>query len=89
MLNQSCIALVAINLSTSMNCQCEYNFPYVKNLSSLHSWIRLILVIFVSDSLTGRLFAKQVVQTLQIGHGGLLFTGDQTGLPRVYTWLAD
>ncbi|KAL0009015.1 hypothetical protein SO802_010517 [Lithocarpus litseifolius] len=49
MLNQSCIALVAINLSTSMNCQ---------------------------HSLTGRLFAKQEVQTLQIGPGGLFFTGD-------------
>ncbi|KAL0009023.1 hypothetical protein SO802_010525 [Lithocarpus litseifolius] len=38
---------------------------------------------------TGRLFAKQEVQTLQIGPGGLFFTGDQTGLLTVYTWLAD
>ncbi|XP_030967662.1 zinc finger CCCH domain-containing protein 17-like [Quercus lobata] len=37
----------------------------------------------------GRLFAKQEVQTLQIGPGGLFFTGDQTGLLTVYTWLAD
>ena len=28
----------------------------------------------------GRLFAKLEVQTLQIGPGGLFFTGDQTGL---------
>ncbi|KAL0008767.1 hypothetical protein SO802_010269 [Lithocarpus litseifolius] len=38
---------------------------------------------------TGRLFAKQEVQTLQIGPGGLFFTGDQTGLLTVYTWLAE
>ncbi|KAM3732135.1 hypothetical protein ACB098_11G037500 [Castanea mollissima] len=37
----------------------------------------------------GRLFAKQEVQTLQIGPGGLFSTGDQTGLLTVYTWLAD
>ena len=36
----------------------------------------------------GRLFAKQEIQTLQIGPGGLFFTGDQTGLLTVYTWLA-
>uniref|UniRef100_A0A7N2REC5 Uncharacterized protein n=1 Tax=Quercus lobata TaxID=97700 RepID=A0A7N2REC5_QUELO len=33
----------------------------------------------------GRLFAKQEVQTLQIGPGGLFFTGDQTGLLTVYS----
>ncbi|XP_065636623.1 zinc finger CCCH domain-containing protein 17-like [Quercus suber] len=37
----------------------------------------------------GRLFAKQEVQTLQIGPGGLFFTGDQTGLLTVYTRLAE
>ncbi|KAL0009007.1 hypothetical protein SO802_010509 [Lithocarpus litseifolius] len=37
----------------------------------------------------GRLFARQEVQTLQIGPEGLFFTGDQTDLLPVYTWLAE
>uniref|UniRef100_A0A7N2R3N3 Uncharacterized protein n=1 Tax=Quercus lobata TaxID=97700 RepID=A0A7N2R3N3_QUELO len=35
------------------------------------------------------LFAKQEIQTLQMGPAGLFFTGDQTGLLTEYTWLAD
>ena len=35
MLNQSCIALLVINLSTSMNCQHECNFPFEKSFFSL------------------------------------------------------
>ena len=58
MLNQSCIALVAINLSTSMNCQREYNFPFVKNLSSFPSWIWLILVIIVFRFTDGQIICK-------------------------------
>nr|POE95723.1 zinc finger ccch domain-containing protein 17 [Quercus suber] len=37
----------------------------------------------------GRLFTKQEVQTLQIGPGGLFFTGDQTSLLTVYTRLVE
>uniref|UniRef100_A0A2N9ID15 C3H1-type domain-containing protein n=1 Tax=Fagus sylvatica TaxID=28930 RepID=A0A2N9ID15_FAGSY len=37
----------------------------------------------------GRLFSKQEVHTLQIGPGGLFFTGDQTGLLTVWNWLAE
>uniref|UniRef100_A0A2N9IQ39 C3H1-type domain-containing protein n=1 Tax=Fagus sylvatica TaxID=28930 RepID=A0A2N9IQ39_FAGSY len=38
---------------------------------------------------SGRLFAKQEVHTLQIGPGGLFFTGDRTGLLTVWNWLAE
>ncbi|GMY05041.1 zinc finger CCCH domain-containing protein 48-like isoform X2 [Fagus crenata] len=37
----------------------------------------------------GRLFAKQDVNTLQIGPGGLFFTGDRTGLLTVWKSLAE
>ena len=90
MLNQSCIALVVINLSTSMNCQREHNFfPLWKSF-----FFSPLDLTNISDFCfrfidRGRLFAKQEVQTLQIGPGGLFFTGDQTGLLTVYTWLAD
>ncbi|OIW20714.1 hypothetical protein TanjilG_21048 [Lupinus angustifolius] len=35
----------------------------------------------------GRLFAKQVVRSIEIGPEGLFFTGDGTGLLMVWRWL--
>uniref|UniRef100_A0A2N9I0R3 Uncharacterized protein n=2 Tax=Fagus sylvatica TaxID=28930 RepID=A0A2N9I0R3_FAGSY len=39
--------------------------------------------------LPGRLFAKLDVDTLQIDPGGLIFTGDRTGLLAMWKWLAE
>ncbi|KAJ7951055.1 Zinc finger CCCH domain-containing protein [Quillaja saponaria] len=37
----------------------------------------------------GRLFARKEVRSIQIGPGGLFFTGDRTGLLTVWKWLAE
>ncbi|PSS33122.1 Zinc finger CCCH domain-containing protein [Actinidia chinensis var. chinensis] len=37
----------------------------------------------------GKIFAKQEVRSIQIGPGGLFFTGDGTGKVRVWNWLAE
>ncbi|KAJ7962288.1 Zinc finger CCCH domain-containing protein [Quillaja saponaria] len=37
----------------------------------------------------GRLFAKQEVRSIEIGPGGLFFTGDRTGALMVWKWLAE
>ncbi|KAI4354965.1 hypothetical protein L6164_003784 [Bauhinia variegata] len=42
-----------------------------------------------SFSKRGRLFAKKDVRSLEIGPGGLFFTGDGTGLLMVWKWLAE
>ncbi|KAM7491671.1 hypothetical protein LguiA_034592 [Lonicera macranthoides] len=42
-----------------------------------------------SFSERGKLFSKQEVRSIQIGPGGLFFTGDETGEVRVWTWLAE
>ncbi|KAA8539870.1 hypothetical protein F0562_026562 [Nyssa sinensis] len=42
-----------------------------------------------SFSERGKIFAKQEVRSIQIGPGGLFFTGDGTGKVRVWQWLAE
>ncbi|KAK2985076.1 hypothetical protein RJ640_022954 [Escallonia rubra] len=42
-----------------------------------------------SFSERGKIFAKQEVRSIQIGPGGLFFTGDGTGEVRVWNWLAE
>ncbi|KAF5959939.1 hypothetical protein HYC85_001148 [Camellia sinensis] len=37
----------------------------------------------------GKIFAKQEVRSIQIGPGGLFFTGDGTGQVKVWNWLAE
>ncbi|GAB4826032.1 Zinc finger CCCH domain-containing protein 48 [Ancistrocladus abbreviatus] len=37
----------------------------------------------------GRIFAKQEIRSIQIGPGGLFFTGDGTGQVRVWKWLPE
>ena len=73
-----------------MNCHREYNFLFVKNLSSFSPLaVTDISYCCFRFTDTGRLFAKQEVHTLQIGPGGLFFTGDRTGLLTVWNWLAE
>lgn len=42
-----------------------------------------------SFSERGKIFSKQEVRSIQIGPGGLFFTGDGTGEVRVWKWLAE
>uniref|UniRef100_A0A5B7C4B1 Uncharacterized protein n=2 Tax=Davidia involucrata TaxID=16924 RepID=A0A5B7C4B1_DAVIN len=42
-----------------------------------------------SFSERGKIFAKQEVRSIQMGPGGLFFTGDGTGRVRVWQWLAE
>lgn len=42
-----------------------------------------------SFSERGKIFAKQEVRSIQIGPGGLFFTGDGTGQVKVWNWLAE
>ncbi|KAI8564724.1 hypothetical protein RHMOL_Rhmol03G0204000 [Rhododendron molle] len=42
-----------------------------------------------SFSERGKIFAKQEVRSIQVGPGGLFFTGDGTGKVRVWKWLAE
>lgn len=42
-----------------------------------------------SFSERGKIFSKQEVRSIQVGPGSLFFTGDGTGLVRVWQWLAD
>jgi WD40 repeat protein len=42
-----------------------------------------------SFSERGKLFSKEEVRSIQIGPGGLFFTGDGTGEVRVWSWLAE
>lgn len=37
----------------------------------------------------GKIFSKQEVRSIQRGPGSLFFTGDGTGLVKVWQWLAD
>lgn len=34
----------------------------------------------------GKIFAKQEIRAIQLGPGGLFFTGDGTGQVRVWQW---
>ncbi|XP_016500438.1 zinc finger CCCH domain-containing protein 48-like [Nicotiana tabacum] len=42
-----------------------------------------------SFSERGRIFSKQAVRRIEIGPGGLLFTGGESGQVRVWKWLTD
>lgn len=42
-----------------------------------------------SFSERGKIFAKQEVRSIQVGPGGLFFTGDGTGKVKVWNWLAE
>lgn len=42
-----------------------------------------------SFSERGRISFKQAVRRIEIGPGGLLFTGDESGQVRVWKWLTD
>ncbi|XP_059629382.1 zinc finger CCCH domain-containing protein 48-like [Cornus florida] len=42
-----------------------------------------------SFSERGKIYAKQEIRSIQIGPGGLFFTGDGTGQVRVWKWLAE
>lgn len=42
-----------------------------------------------SFSEKGKIFAKQEIRAIQVGPGGLFFTGDGTGLVRVWKWSAE
>jgi hypothetical protein len=72
-----------------MNCR-EYNFPFVKK-SFFFSPLAVTNISYCCFRFIykGRLFAKQDVDTLQIDPGGLIFTGDRTGLLAMWKWLAE
>ncbi|KAL6131968.1 hypothetical protein ACLB2K_070340 [Fragaria x ananassa] len=42
-----------------------------------------------SFSERGKIFSKQEIRAIQVGPGGLFFTGDGTGQVRVWKWLAE
>lgn len=37
----------------------------------------------------GKIFSKEEIRSIQAGPGGIFFTGDGTGLMKVWKWLAE
>ncbi|KAE9621013.1 putative transcription factor WD40-like family [Lupinus albus] len=37
----------------------------------------------------GKIFTKQEVRAIQLGPGGIFFTGDGTGQVKVWNWIAE
>lgn len=42
-----------------------------------------------SFSERGKIFSKEAIRCIEIGPGGLFFTGDESGQVRVWKWLAE
>lgn len=51
--------------------------------------LKVFILFWFSFLERGRIYSKQEVRSIQIGPGGLFFTGDGTGEVRVWKWLTE
>jgi hypothetical protein len=47
------------------------------------------LGLFIRFTERGKIFAKQEIRAIQIGPGGIFFTGDGTGQVKVWKWCTE